>query len=444
MLHQLKTFKRGGIHPLYNKFSANETIEYGQIPERLLLTVNQHIGRPLEIMVKKGEEVVRGGLIAKSSGFVSSNVYAPVNGKVEKITNFPQLGGQISSTIIIKTENPGQNIKEILDQEPPQSIRMDELDPKDILQKISDAGLVGMGGAGFPTHVKLAPPKEKPIDNLLINGAECEPYITCDHRLMLERSAELSQGMLILQKLFDGVPVTIGIEDNKPDAIKTMQEALAGKTGLSVVALKTKYPQGGEKQLIKAILNREVPSAGLPMDVGVVVQNVATTIAIYEAIVYNRPLMERVLTVSGNLVENPGNILLPIGTPVSFIMNHFDIDASQVRLLLSGGPMMGRASFSFESPLTKTSSALLFFDQEYVNQRQENPCIRCGNCIDVCPMGLAVAQLTESIKGNIIAVEAKADIMDCIECGSCTYVCPADRRLVQWMRFGKSIIRREN
>ena len=444
MLRQLKTFSRGGIHPAYNKFSANESIEYGSISERLLIAVNQHIGRPLEVQVKKGEEVTRGSLLAKSSGFVSSNVHAPVSGKVEKIANFPQLGGSVSETIIIKTENPGQNLKEILERETPQSLRIDELNRESILKKINEAGLVGMGGAGFPTHVKLAPPQEKPIDTLLINGAECEPYITCDHRLMLERSAELTQGMLILQKLFGGIPVTIGIEDNKPDAIKTMREAVSGKNGLSVAALETKYPQGGEKQLIKAVLNREVPSAGLPMDVGVVVQNVATTLAIYEAIVYNRPLMERALTVSGNLVKNPGNILLPIGTPVSFIMNHFDIDVSQVRLLLSGGPMMGRASFSFESPITKTSSALLFFDREYVNKRKENPCIRCGSCIDACPMGLPVAQLTEAIKGNVIAADAKADIMDCIECGSCTYVCPADRRLVQWMRVGKSIIRREN
>ncbi len=443
-MHPLKTFSRGGIHPAYNKFSADRPIEYGTVPERLLIAVNQHIGRPLEVLVKKGEEVTRGSLLAKSSGFVSSNLHAPAAGKVEKITRFPQLGGQIGETIIIKTENPGQSLKEILDSETPQSLRLDALEKEEILKKINEAGLVGMGGAGFPTHVKLSPPQEKPIDHLLINGAECEPYITCDHRLMLERSAELTRGMLILQKLFGGVPVTIGIEDNKPDAVKAMGEALAGKRGLSVAALETKYPQGGEKQLIKAILNREVPSAGLPMDVGVIVQNVATTLAVYEALVYNRPLMERALTVSGNLIKNPGNILLPIGTPVSFIMNRFEIDAARVRLLLSGGPMMGRASFSFESPLTKTSSALLFFDGDYVHRRRENPCIRCGSCIDACPMGLPVAQLTESIKGNLIAAHAKGDIMDCIECGSCTYVCPADRRLVQWMRVGKSIIRREN
>lgn len=443
-MQALKTFSRGGIHPQYNKFSSDASIIYGKIPERLLLTVNQHLGKPLEVLVKKGEEVSRGQLLAKSSAFVSSNLYAPAEGKVEKIANFPQLGGQISSTIFIKTSNPGQSIREIIQQEKPAGIDLFALTTEDILKKINDAGLVGMGGAGFPTHVKLSPPKEKVIDHLLINGAECEPYITCDHRLMLERSAELAQGMFILQKLFNGIPVTIGIEDNKPDALKNMQIALEGKAGLSVLALETKYPQGGEKQLINAILHREVPSGGLPMDVGVVVQNVATTLAIYEAIVYQRPLMERALTISGNLVEEPGNILLPIGTPVSYIMEQFNIDASKVRLLLSGGPMMGRSSYSFESPITKTSSALLFFDQEYVHQRQENACIRCGKCIEVCPMGLPVAQLTEAIKGNLLSTVSKEDILDCIECGSCTYVCPADRRLVQWMRMGKSIIRREN
>lgn len=444
MLRALKTFNRGGIHPQYNKYSSEASIIYGKMPERLLLTVDQHLGKPLELLVKKGEEVTRGQLVAKSTGFVSSNVYAPADGKVEKIANFPQLGGQVSSTIFIKTNNPGQDLREIIDQEEPATVDIFSLTAEEILKKIDEAGLVGMGGAGFPTHVKLAPPKEKPIDHLLINGAECEPYITCDHRLMLERSAELAQGMLILQKIFNGIPVVIGIEDNKKDAIKNMQEAVEGKTGLSVQALETKYPQGGEKQLIKAIVGREVPSAGLPMDVGVVVQNVATTLAIYEAIIYKRPLMERALTISGNAVGQPGNILVPIGTPVSVIIEQFSIDISKVRLMLSGGPMMGRASYSFESPITKTSSALLFFDQEYVHKRQENACIRCGKCIEVCPMGLPVAQLTESIKSNVITEEMKPDVLDCIECGSCTYVCPADRRLVQWMRIGKSIIRREN
>jgi electron transport complex protein RnfC len=443
MPQQVKTFKKGGIHPHYNKFSADKSIEYGKVPEKLLVSVNQHIGRPSELVAAKGETVTRGQLLAKSTGFVSSNVYAPAGGRIEKIVKFPQLGGGITETLLIKTENPGQSIKEILDQDQPLPVNIQELDKKEILQKINDAGLVGMGGAGFPTHVKLAPPEDKKIDNLLINGAECEPYITCDHRLMLEKSAELAQGMLILQKVFNGIPVTIGIEVNKPDAIEAMEKAVQGKDGLNVIGLKTKYPQGGEKQLIKAILGREVPSGGLPMDVSVVVQNVATTIAVYEAIFFGRPLMERVMTVSGNLVKNPGNILLPIGTPVSDIMEHFGIDGSKVRLMLSGGPMMGRASYSFESPTTKTSSAVLFFDEAYVKARKENPCIRCGRCIEVCPMGLAVAQLTESVKAELLEGNQKPDILDCIECGSCTYVCPADRRLVHWMRMGKNIIRRE-
>ena len=444
MLQQLKTFSRGGIHPQYNKFSANEAIEYGTVAPQIMIAVNQHLGRPSELVVKKGEEVTRGSLISKASGFVSANVYSPVPGKIQKIIRFPLLGGQIGEVVLITPENAGQSMKEILEAEQPQKVDIAKLEPKEILKKITDAGLVGMGGAGFPTHVKLSPPQEKPIDTLLINGAECEPFITCDHRMMVERSVELVQGMLILQRLFNGIPVVIGIENNKPDALKTMQAAIEGKPGLSVIALDTKYPQGGEKQLINAILGREVPSAGLPMDVGVVVQNVATTIAIYEALVYNRPLMERVLTVSGNVVPKPGNILLPIGTPVSHIMNHYDINPEKVKLMISGGPMMGKPSYSFESPLTKTSSALLFFDEKYVHERQENPCIRCGKCIAACPMGLSVAQLTEAVKAELIPADKKADIMDCIECGSCSFVCPADRRLVQWMRVGKSTIRREN
>ena len=315
---------------------------------------------------------------------------------------------------------------------------------EEIRKSIADAGIIGMGGAGFPTHVKLSPPPEKTIDALIINGAECEPYITSDHRIMLERSEEMIKGILILQHLFNGIPIYIGIERNKPDAIETLEKAAKDHDKITVIPLIVKYPQGGEKQLIKAILNREVPSKGLPMDVGVVVQNVATVLAIHDAFYHKRPLMERVVTISGNLVKNPGNIILPIGTPISYVMEKFEIDPQKVRVMISGGPMMGRTSYSFESPVTKTTSALLFFDESRIIGREENACIRCGRCIKACPMGLAVAQYTEMIKSNSIAPAVRESILDCIECGSCSYVCPADRRLVHWMRLGKNIIRREN
>lgn len=441
---QLKTFKRGGIHPPEEKISAAEPIKYGEVPAQLLVPVDQHIGKPLNVLVNKGDAVNRGDLLAESTGFISSNIHAPLAGKVQKIMRFPLLGGQVREVIQITPENAGENFKDIINSVEPVEIDLEKLAPGEIRKKIADAGIVGMGGAGFPTHVKLSPPDGKEINAMLVNGAECEPYITADHRLMLENTDELIKGILILQKLFDFVPIYIGIEENKPDAIKVLEDATRQYTKISVVPLKTKYPQGGEKQLIKAVLGREVPSKGLPMDVGVVVQNVATILAIYEAFYFNRPLTERVLTVSGNLVKKPGNIMLPIGTPVSHIIEKFEIETDEVKAMISGGPMMGKTCYSFESPITKTTSALLFFDESKVELREENPCIRCGNCIHACPMGLAVAQYTEMIIANSIPASTKDSIMDCIECGSCSYVCPADRRLVHWMRFGKDVIKRES
>ncbi|MEJ2543661.1 MAG: electron transport complex subunit RsxC [Calditrichaceae bacterium] len=439
-----KTFEMGGIHPPEDKISSDEQIIFGEVPEKLLVPVDQHIGKPCEIIVEKGSVVERGQLVAKSTGFVSSNVHSPVAGKVDKIVKMPQLGGQIKQCALISPETSGENYADILKKDSNNNINLEKLSVENIRKTIADAGIVGMGGAGFPTHVKLSPPPEKTIDTLIINGAECEPYITSDHRVMLEHAEEMIKGILILQHLFDGVPIYIGIERNKPDAIETLEKAAKDYDKITVVPLIVKYPQGGEKQLIKAILNREVPSKGLPMDVGVVVQNVATVLSIHDAFYHNRPLMERVVTISGNLVKKPGNIMLPIGTPISYVMDKFEIDPEKVRVMISGGPMMGRTSYSFESPITKTTSALLFFDESRIIGRDENPCIRCGSCLRACPMGLAVAQLTEMIKANNIASAVQDSIMDCIECGSCSYVCPADRRLVHWMRLGKNIIRREN
>ena len=439
----LKTFNRGGIHPPDEKRSANEPISYGTIPAQLIIPVNQHIGRPTEIVAERRAAVKRGDLLAKSTGFVSSNVHTPVDGVVQKIVKMPLLGGQISDCVIIKPDNIGEKFNEIIDADTLNEVNVEGLAKDEIKKRIDEAGIVGMGGAGFPTHVKLSPPPEKPIDQLIINGAECEPYITSDHRLMLEKSEEMVKGIRILQKLFDDIPVTIGIENNKPDAVDSMTKAASAYNNITVQPLQVKYPQGGEKQLIKAITGREVPSKGLPMDVGVVVQNVATVVAIHDAFYYKRPLTERVTTLSGNLVDKPLNIVYPMGTPVSHLIEAHKIDSEKLRLLIGGGPMMGRTALSLESPIGKTTSALLFFDETAYEDREENPCIRCGNCISVCPMGLEVATLTATIQANNIDAKAKDDILDCIECGSCSYVCPADRRLVEWMRIGKNIIRRE-
>jgi len=441
---QLRTFTRGGIHPPEEKISAASPICYGTVPKQLLIQVNQHIGKPSKIIVEKGMSVVRGQPLTESDGFVSSVVHAPVAGKVQKIMRFPLLGGQVRDVIVLSAEQAGQDYRRVVQNDEYRAVDIDALKPNEIRETISRAGIVGMGGAGFPTHVKLTPPEDKKIDTLLINGAECEPYITADHRLMLERGQEIVTGIRILKKLFPSARVFIGIEENKPDALENMSKFVRAFPDIQVIPLKTKYPQGGEKQLIKAILNREVPSGGLPLDVGVIAQNVATVLAVHDAFFYRRPLMERVVTVSGELVKQPANIVLPIGTPVSYVMERFGVDAQAVRLFIAGGPMMGKTSFSFESPVTKTTSALLFFSEKAYVPRQEKSCIRCGSCLDACPMGLPVAQLVEAIKANLISDWEKSYIKDCMECGCCTYVCPAERRLVHWMRLGKNLLTREN
>jgi len=433
----------GGIHPPQEKHSAGIPLTFGKIPEKLLIPVNQHIGSPCEIVVGKRDEVTRGMLLAKSTGFVSSNVHAPLAGMVEKVVKFPQLSGKIDQCILLKPKATGQDFAEIIAGDQSVGFDPETISVGEIRQKISESGIVGMGGAGFPTHVKLSPPNDKRIDTLIINGAECEPFITSDHRIMVEKPAEIIKGIRLLQRLFGGIPVYIGIEINKAEAIEKMRAAAAPFEKIIVSGLQVKYPQGGEKQLIKALLNREVPAKGLPMDVGVIVQNVATVLAVHDVFYFGRPLMERVVTVSGNVVEKPGNLVVPVGTPVSYLMECFGVDPGRVRMVLNGGPMMGKTVFSLESPVTKTTSAILFFDEKAYVSRQENPCIRCGNCIGSCPMGLPVAQHAESIKANQIVSSEFGSILNCIECGSCSFSCPADRRLAHWMRLGKSMVKRE-
>jgi len=444
MQQQLKTFGQGGIHPPEMKLAQNAPITYLKLPKQLILPVNQHIGKPSKIIVKKGQEVERGQPLTEAGGFVSSVVHAPLKGVVQKITRFPLLGGQFGQAIVLSVAQAGEDFRLIREQDDWHKVDIEKLTAEQIRKTIAAAGIVGMGGAGFPTHVKLSPPPEKQITAFIVNGAECEPYITSDHRLMLEWGAELLQGVRIVQKLFSHIPVYIGIEENKPDAIAVLANLSSRYGGIQVVPLKTKYPQGGEKQLIKAILKREVPAGGLPMDVGVIVQNVATMVAVYDAFHFHRPLTERVVTVSGELVPNPANILVPVGTPVSYLLEHLQIDPRAVRLFIAGGPMMGKTSFSFESPVTKTTSALLFFSEKAIVRRREKPCIRCGECLDVCPMGLPVTLMTTSVKAGQISDMVRENILDCIECGSCSYVCPSERSLVHWMRLGKSMLRRDN
>ena len=344
----------------HKSMSMHEPVVEAGIPPRLVLPLQQHIGSPAEPIVKVGDTVLKNQMIAQASDYVSVPIHAPSSGKIVAIEEHevPHPSGMSAMCIIIETDGHDSAIER--DTSPVDYLN---LEPSALRNIIRETGIVGLGGAGFPSFIKLNPGPDTKVETLILNGAECEPYLTSDARLMLEQPKEIIEGIRILTKVLGCKKSYVGIEKNKQEAIRLFQKLSAEiKNGFTVIPLNVKYPQGAEKQLIKAITNRDVPAGGLPMDVGVVVQNVATVLAIRDAFYYKRPLMERVVTVSGNLVKNPGNIVLPIGTPISYVMEKFEIDSQLVRVMISGGPMMGRTSYSFESPITKTTSALLFFD----------------------------------------------------------------------------------
>ncbi len=375
-------------------------------------------------------------LIGSPTGFVSAPVHSSISGKVIAISEFPQPSGRMVSSVVIESDGKDEGIP--FDDNPDYL----NLSADEIKTRIKNAGIVGLGGAAFPTNVKLSPPKEKPIDTVILNGAECEPYLTADHRLMLERPREIVNGLKIIMKSLGVKEGYIGIENNKPDAIKTMKDAVSGEAGIKVFSLKVKYPQGAEKMLIKAIKGREVPSKGLPMDVGVVVQNVGTALAVYEAVRYNKPLIERVVTVTGRGVKNPRNLLVRIGTLVSELVEQCGGLAEDAAKVISGGPMMGFAQWSLDVPVVKgTSGILILTEKEDVSSGEYYSCIRCGSCIDVCPMGLNPSMLSILSEKGRYEETKEYNIFDCFECGSCAYVCPANRPMVQFMRLAKSQIK---
>jgi electron transport complex protein RnfC len=317
-----------------------------------------------------------------------------------------------------------------------------KLSPDELKRKVKDAGIVGMGGAAFPAHVKLSPPKEKPIDVVILNGAECEPYLTADYRLMLERPQEVVEGMNVLMKILGASKGFIGIENNKPDAIESMKKAVSGETNIQVCALEVKYPQGAEKMLIKAAVGREVPPRGLPMDVGVVVHNIGTAVAIYEAVRYGKPLIERVVTVTGEGIKEPKNLMVKIGSLVSDLIKECGGFKSDIAKVISGGPMMGFALYSLDVPVTKgTSGILVLLEEEVVHIEDFGPCIRCGRCIDICPMGLMPSMLSVLSERGFYEEAKDYNLFDCFECGSCAYVCPSKRPIVQLVRLAKSLVK---
>ena len=446
-INNIKTFPMGGVHPAENKFTADKPIERLATPAQVSIPISQHIGAPAKPVVEQRDKVKVGQVIATSSGFVSTNIHATITGTVAKIDKVIDSTGYKRDAIIIKAGKDEEEWADGIDLSD-ELIKDFSLSKDEIIKKVLEAGIVGLGGATFPSHVKLSVPKGKKADYLILNGVECEPYLTADHRLMLEKGAEIIVGARILMKALEVDKAIIGIEKNKPDAIEKMAELVNGEQGLSVQPLKVQYPQGGEKQLIKAALNREVPSGGLPIDVGVVVHNVGTAFAVYEAVQKNKPLVERVVTVTGKDVSKPLNLLVRIGTSVNELIEAAGGIPENTGKVISGGPMMGKALNSVDVPVAKGTSGILLIPNEDAKRGKMKVCIRCSKCVDVCPMGLEPYLLMTLTQKELFERVEDDKVLDCIECGSCSFTCPSDRPLLDYIRLGKktvaSLIRERN
>ncbi len=430
----LKTFRIGGIHPKENKYSAGRTIQSIVIPDQVIIPLSQHIGAPCQPVVKKGDQVKVGTLIGKAVGFVSANIHSSVSGTVLKIDKAPDASGYKRDAVFIKVE--GDEWEPSVDRSAA-VVRECTLTPKEILDKIAAAGIVGMGGATFPTHVKLTPPPGMKAEVLIINGVECEPYLTSDHRLMMEKTDEILTGTTIIMKALNVNSAIIGIENNKRDAIAQFTRKSKEYAGITVQSLKVQYPQGGEKQLIDALTGRQVPSGALPISVGAVVQNVGSVFAIYEAVQKNKPLVERVVTVTGKEVKQPCNILSRVGIPLINLIDEAGGLPENTGKVISGGPMMGKALASIDIPVTKGTSGVLIVPTPDAKRKAMKDCIRCAKCVNVCPMGLNPTLLMNLTEYAVWDRAEKNGITDCIECGSCSYTCPADRPLLDYIRLGK-------
>ncbi len=431
----LKTFRIGGVHPPENKLSANGKIIVLTLPEQVIIPLSQHIGAPATPIVQKGDTVKAGQLIAQATGFVSANIHSSVSGTIVAIDNVTDAAGLSKPAIRIKVE--GDEWENGIDRTEKIEHNI-ALSQEEIIKAIAAAGIVGMGGATFPTQVKLTPPPGNKAEFLIINGVECEPYLTSDHRIMLEKAEEIIIGVQILMKAIGVKKAIIGIENNKKDAIAHLQQIADKTPEIEICPLKVKYPQGGEKQLIQATTGRTVPSGALPIAVGAVVQNAGTALAVYEAVMKHKPLIERVVTVTGKSVKNPGNYLCRIGTPVSKLLEAAGGIPEDTAKVIGGGPMMGRTMLNIDSPVMKGTSGILLISDKEARRSPVRNCIRCSKCVSVCPMGLEPYLLAKLATFNLLERLEEEKVMDCIECGSCSFTCPSARPLLDYIRLGKT------
>lgn len=429
---------RAGVHPHDGKKLAMDS-EIKLIPpcEILNFPLSQHIGAPASATVSVGDKVLVGQKIADASSFVSSPVYSSVSGTVKSIENRNVVGGKVSKCIVVQNNFENETV-DGFDTE----CDYTQLTAEDIVKKIADAGIVGMGGAGFPTGVKLSPKNTDSIDTVIINGAECEPYLTSDYRLMLERTECILKGACVVLKIFKNAKAVIAVEDNKPKAIELLN-SMMGSFGdkISVMTVKTRYPQGGERRLIASVTGRKINSHLLPADAGVVVLNIATTNAIYDAVCRNKPLIHRVVTITGDGAVNPGNYDVLLGTPAEYLVEQVGGLKENTVKIISGGPMMGMAMHSLRVPVTKTFSSVLALTDDHVEQMKTTPCIRCGRCVGVCPENLVPQLMAAAVNANDYERYETLGGMECIECGCCTYVCPAKRPLTQSFKLAKAEVR---
>lgn len=426
-----KTFK-GGVHPFEGKELAKDQPIKEVLPKgNLVYPLSQHIGAPATPVVAVGDRVLKGQKIAEAGGFVSSPIYASVSGTVKAIEPRRVAVGDMVNSIVI--ENDG----EFVEVNYTSCDDVTALSKDEILEKVKEAGIVGMGGAGFPTHVKLAPKEPEKIEYIIANCAECEPYLTADYRRMLENPEELIGGMKVILQLFDNAKGVLGIEDNKPDCIEKLTELTKDEPRIEVCALQTKYPQGGERQLIYAVTGRAINSKMLPADAGCIVDNVETIIAVYNAVKFGRPLLKRVSTITGDAIANPGNFLYSIGTNYAELVDAAGGFKTQPEKIISGGPMMGFSMFSLDIPTTKTSSSLLCLTEDEVSKMEPSACINCGRCVEACPEQLIPSRLAKFGERGLMEEFEKWNGLECVECGSCSYVCPARRHIAQSIKTMK-------